>query len=437
MKMTTEQEEAETAKAAETDTAAMEKLLSETLDAKPPDEPPPQEAHDEPPAAAAPPAPVEPPPSAPPPAGAPPASEPDEFEKELESPKYELPAGATRQAREINKAVKHTAREQYSLRKAAETASAQFQKENEELKKSAAAAAQEHEELERLRPIVETIAIERDPRLNERFGTEMARIDNRLITSLMKFGLTKETADYIMQHGGPARFSRDTVSQVEAEPEHAGGNPVQMSHKQFWDERVVKQLSEDNKRSIKLAFDDELRLKEWHDAELRSKLSNREQYFKDLEQESKANQEKFQAACKTELDGQLKELGDLVKERTIPTNATPEQRQRIESYNTMIREAASKFDATFFDTSPKALVRKNLGGLFLDNMKTLIAIKDAEIAEEKAAREAIEKKWNASLKAANTSSRQSVQQQAKPLEGAHFDKNDGARMEKMMMDLPA
>jgi hypothetical protein len=439
MKLTTEQEEAEAARAAETDAAAMEKLLSET----PADEPEPTPTPE--PEPAAPPPADEP---KPPPADKPPPEpaaeikpkdtslEPDDFEKDLQSDKYEPPAGTTRHSRDIIKAVKDHATREHRLYRETAVAKEALEKQQQELQKQIAAGAADRAELDRLRPIVETFAIERDPRLNERFGTEMSKIDHRIIVNLVNHGLSKETAEYIMKHGGPTQFSRDSVSQVEAEAEHAGGTPVQMSHKQFWDERVVKQLSEEGHRPVKLAFDDETRLKEWRDGELRSRLSNREQYFKDLQEESKRNEEGFKAECKKELDLQLKDLGDLAKPKTIPADATPEQKKRLETYNQMVSDATAKFDTTFFDTSPRALVKKNLGYLMLESLKIFVEMKDAEIAEERSAREAIQKKWDASLKAANTSHRQSVQQQPKPIEGVQAEKNDGRRMEMMLEQLP-
>jgi hypothetical protein len=256
------------------------------------------------------------------------------------------------------------------------------------------------------------------------------------MTNLVNNGLEEETAKYIMAHGGPSHFSRDDNSQVDAAPERKGDPAISMSHKRFWEERVLNQLSEENQRPIKLAFDDETRVKEWRDSELRSKLSNREQYFKDLEDQSKKHEETFKSECKKQLDTQLKNLGDLVKEKTIPVDATPEQKEMLENYNRVVQDATAKFDSEFLNTTPEALIRKNLGGLFLDNMKSLLAMKDAEVAEMRVQRDAIQKKWDASLKAASTSNRQSVQQQSRPLEGAQFEKNDGLRMEKMMENLP-
>lgn len=448
MRLTTEQKEAEAEESMAKDAAAMEKLLTENLDQpQPPPEdeaPPPPEGEQPPPpeekpAAEQPPPPKEKPPEGKPPEqppdGAAPPPEPDDFEKELESSKHELPSGATRQAKEVIKAVKLTARGEHTKWRAAETARLTAEKEAQELKERVEAAAKDQEELGRLRPIVETFAIERDPRLNARFSGELTKINHRIMTNLLAHGLEKESADYIMQNGGPSAFSKDSVSQVEAAPEHKGGNPIQMSHKQFWEERVMKQLNPDNQRPIKLAFDDELRLKEWRDSELRSRLSNRDQYFKDLEEESKKQEETFKVACKTALDTQMKDLGDIVKEKPIPSDAAPEVKKRIEGYNKVVREASAKFDPLFLDTSPEALVKKNLGALFLDNIKTLLALKDDEITSERTAREALQKKWDASLRAANTSNRQSVLQQPKPLEG-QFEKNDGRRMEQMMEKLP-
>jgi hypothetical protein len=435
MEPTTAEKEDEALKSMATDAAAMDKLLGEL------DEPSPPATDDEPPA---PPAPKEPqkheepkPPAEPPPPAEtpPPTAELDDFEKELESDKFELPAGATNKAREVNKAVKHTARAEHTARRSAETARVAAEKERDDLKAKMASYTQDREELDRLRPIVETFAIERDPQLNARFTRGMQDIDQRIMHSLLNAELEEATAKYIMEHGGPSHFSKDSVSQVTAEPEFKGGENVQMSHKQFWDERVVKQLSGRSKDAIRLAFDDEVRLREGRDAELRSKLSNRQQYFKDLEEQSKKNEETFKGRCKIALENQLKDLGDLVKEKTIPADATPELKQRLESYNKVVQEATAKFDESFLDTSPEVLVEKNLGRLILKNVKAVIALKDEEIAAERAAKEAIQKKWDASKKAASTSHRQSVQQQAKPLEGV-FEKNDGVRMEKMMEQLP-
>jgi len=447
MKMSTEQEEQEAAKAAETDASAMDELMKQTLDVKPPEEPATEPAAEEAqpekreeevkPSAEQP---AKEPEQKPEPAEAKAeekAPEADEFEQELQSAKYDLPAGSTKKANEINKILRQQAHERHKLYRTTSSEKEALAKENTDLKAQIEAAAKDRQELDRLRPIVETFAIERDPRVNAHFNNEMAKIDHRIMTNLVNNGLSKETADYIMGHGGPSHFSKDTVSQVEAESEYQGGKPVQMSHKQFWEERVAKQLSGEGADSLQLAKADELRLKEWRDAELQAKLSNREQYFKNLEAESARNEEAFKAECRKEMEAQRAALGDLAKPKTVQANATPEQKQRIESFNGLLKEAEAKFDSSFLDTSPKALIRKNFGALLLDAMPKLLEMAYAERDEWKGKYEAVDKKWNASLKAANTSNRVSVQQQpTKPLSGIEQERNDGRRMEMMMENLP-
>jgi hypothetical protein len=210
-----------------------------------------------------------------------------------------------------------------------------------------------------------------------------------------------------------------------------------MTHKEFWDERIIKQLNDDRKNSIRLAFDDLLRVKEGRDAYLRNALANRDQYFKDLEAQSQKNEAAFKVECQKELDSQLKDLGEIAQPREIPQDATPEQKQRLENYNALVKDATAKFEPVFLDTSPRALVNKALGGLLIPAMKDIIALKDGEISEWKGKFDELQKKWNASLKAANTSQRQSVQQQAQPLSGVQFDRNDGRRMEQLLQNLPA
>jgi hypothetical protein len=70
-------------------------------------------------------------------------------------------------------------------------------------------------------------------------------------------------------------------------------------------------------------------------------------------------------------------------------------------------------------------------------MPKLLEMAYAERDEWKGKYEAVDKKWNASLKAANTSNRVSVQQQpTKPLSGIEQERNDGKRMEMLMEQLP-
>jgi hypothetical protein len=249
-------------------------------------------------------------------------------------------------------------------------------------------------------------------------------------------GLPEKTAEYIMKAGGPAYFSKDATSQTPVEDEESGKD-IQMSHKKFWEERVMNQLSHDDRRTIQLAFDDELRIKDARDAALRGALANRDQYFKDMEAQSKKNESEFKEAVTKQLEVQRKELGDIALEREIPKDAPPELRKEIEAHNAVIKDASQKFDKFFFDTSPEALVRKNLGGLLLEHMKTLLAQKDAKTAAVQAKLDALQKKWDASKEAANTSRRQSVQQQAKQVQGIETEADDGRRMEKLLEQLPA
>jgi hypothetical protein len=209
-----------------------------------------------------------------------------------------------------------------------------------------------------------------------------------------------------------------------------------MSHQDFWEERVLKNLSDENKDKLRLAFDDQTRVREARDAAMRHALGNREQYFKDMEAQSKVEQEKFKVEINKELQRQVQGLGDIVNEQKIPENATPAERESIEEHNAAIREARSNFEKFFLDTSYQALVTKSLGGLLLKHMTKLLGQKDAKIAAADARFDEVNKKWQASLKSANTSHRQSVQQQAAPVKGLEYERNDGLRMEKMMQELP-
>lgn len=436
MKMTTEQEESEAEKAAESDAAAMQKLLGEIP--APPDEeqaPPPEKEEQPPPADKPPPPPAEPPP---PPADVKPKDTPadqDDFEKEIESDKYELPEGSTRQAREVNKLLKQQATAEHRAHREAATIKETLARENDELKAKITAAAKDQEDLGRIRPILETIAIERDPHFNDNFARRVSEIEMPLMERIVSWGLPPETADYIMKAGGPARFSKDSVGTCPGTD--ANGNAVTMSHKEFWEKSIVGQLNRDRQDSIRRAFDDVHRVADARDAALRHALSNRQQYFKGLEEESKKKQETFKANVTKELEAQRKELGELAAEREIPKDASEEQRKAIEVHNTRVKDASQKFEKFFFDTSEPALVRKALGGLLLEHMKGLLAEEAAKTAAVQASFDELQRKWDASKKAANTSHRQSVQQQAKPDGGIEFEKNDGLRMDKMLEELPA
>jgi hypothetical protein len=431
MQPTIEQEEAEATKAAVTDASAMEKLMGETLgdatiaepEVKPPaEEPPkteepkkeePQKEEEELKHAAE----VKPP-------------ELDEFEKELESEGYNLPAGATKRAREINKILKQKANEQHRLFRDSGVKFTALESTTKDLEAKLAEAAKYKEELDRYRPIVEKMAVEQDPRLNQHFRNEMARIDHRIMTTLAAAGLPKETAEYIMQHGGPSYFSKDDTSKTSVE-----GSDGEMSHKQFWQERIVKQLNEDRQEQLGLARGDEIRVRENYEATLQSRLANREQYFKDEEARIKQDEADFNAKCQKALDTQLVELGDMAKEQPLPKDATPEQRKSVEAHNAIIKNATDKFKEVFYDTTPEGLVSKAIGKLYVPAAKAAMEQAHAERDFWKDKYGELEKKWNASLKAANTSHRQSVIQEPKPL-GSVFEKNDGRRMEQMMEALP-
>jgi hypothetical protein len=441
VELTTEQKETEAAKAAETDAEAMAKLMDETLEGITPPEDSGEPKIEEPKAEAPKPEPPAPPPQEPSaePAEAKPKdapAEPDPFESELASNKFDLPAGATKQAREIIKIVKQKANEEHRVARDLGGKLNGLQTEMEELRTKLAAATKNSDDADRYRQIVETMAIEHDPNLNTRFGNRLAQIENGVMQNLMAWGLPDKTAEYIMQHGGPAYFRKDSVSRCPAEQE-GGDGEVAMSHKDFWEDRILSQLSEERQDRLKLAFDDELRVKEGHDAALRGALANRDQYFKNLEEQSQKNEEAFKAECQKELDSQLKDFGDFAKEQTVPRDATPEQKQGIEAHNAIIKDATEKFEQEFLDTTAKGLVRKALGSLYVPAAR---AAREQALAERdlwKGKFDELQKKWNASLKAANTSQRQSVQQQAKPLDGITFEPNDAKRMEQLLQNLPA
>jgi len=449
MQMSTEQSEAEAAKAAEADSAAMDKLMTETLDQAPPppeteqpppetEQPPPPETEQPPPPP--PPAETEQPPK--PPEGEqppPPAEEPDEFLRDLQSNKYDLPVGSTKKAQEVNKILRQQATDRHRMFRTVSVEKDGLEKSVQDLQGQLATAKKAAEELERYRPIVEQLAIEQDPKLNATYTNRLRSLETGVMANLRTWGLEEPTIKYIMQNGGPAYFSKDTTSFVPAQAENADPNApaVRMTHKQFWDDRIMRQLDDEQQKTLGRAFDDEGRLRDNHAAELRSRLANRDQYFKDLQATQERNEQSFKAECLKELTAQREALGDLAKPQAIPTGATPAQKQRAEAFNAALATAEANFDSSFIETTPKALVEKNLGRLLLPNMKMLLAQKDEIIAEKDAQYAALEKKWNASLKAANTSNRQSVQQQpSKPLTGIETEKNDGRRMEMLMEQLP-
>ena len=445
MKLSTEQEEAEAAKAAETDASAMDKLMAETLDQQPQPEPEPESAP-EPESQPPPPKPEEKPPEKPPEPAAPePAAaevkpkepELDDFQKELASAKYDLPAGATRHTKELQKILKGHADERHRMYLGERTQREGLEKENQNLKAQLIQAAKDKEELDRFRPIVETLAIETNPNFNADFNRQIAQKETEVVQKLMACGLDEETAKYIMQNGGPAYFSKDSVSIVDAQNEDdEKAPPIRMTHRDFWEQRVVRNLSDDNKTSVRIAFDDEIRLKEGRDAMLRNALSNRQKYFADLQEQSKKNEEAFKAEVTKQLELQRKDLGDFAVEKPIPKDATPEQTKRIEGYNQIVRDAVANFEPLFFNTAPEALVKKGIGGVLLPAAKLAFAIKDEEIAYWKGKFEESDRKWKASKNAANTSQRQSVQQQAKPLTSP-YEPNDAKRMEQLLENLPA
>jgi hypothetical protein len=452
MELTTEEKETEAEKAAATDSEAMSKLMEETLsdaaiEEPPAEAPPPEERPPAPPAPGPPPPPPQPPP--PPPMPEKPSAEPrevkpkdtapevDEFEKDLAGENYNLPAGATKAAREINKIVKQKANEEHRVARDRGVKIISLETENKDLQTKLAEAMKKAKEADDFRPIVESLAIEQDPNLHASFRNETAKINDRIMGNLAAWGLPAPTAKYIMEHGGPSYFSKDSTSKCPAENEDGSeGEGVAMSHKEFWNERVVKKLSEERQNQLRLAFDDEIRAKENHDALVRSRLANREQYFKDLEEQSKKDEDAFKAECKKELDAQREEFGDFAKERSVPRDATPEERESIEAHNAIIKEAEEKFDTVFLDTTPKALVRKALGSLYVPAAKAAMERAYADRDLWKSRYDELNKKWNASLKAASTSRRESVQQQPKALTGVEVERNDGRRMELMLEELP-
>jgi hypothetical protein len=155
-----------------------------------------------------------------------------------------------------------------------------------------------------------------------------------------------------------------------------------------------------------------------------------------LQEQSKKNEEAFKAEVTKQLELQRKDLGDFAVEKPIPKDATPEQTKRIEGYNQIVRDAVANFEPLFFNTAPEALVKKGIGGVLLPAAKLAFAIKDEEIAYWKGKFEESDRKWKASKNAANTSQRQSVQQQAKPLTSP-YEPNDAKRMEQLLENLPA
>lgn len=270
---------------------------------------------------------------------APPAPEPPKDNlDEVELPPYTKP-----NTRDQFAEVKKRARDTIAA-KEAEIEKLRKEREEFEQKASAALPPESAKELEELRNFRRSVDIENDPGFKSQFEGKIEANNDSILTKLKEVGMSDAQIDQIKKLGGPDQVDWDSIS---------GKIPAQL--KRFIDAKLVQNQDLRDERAAAV-----------------------EKARKDPNVFEKQRQE-TQAATLTKSANEYMSQFAWTAVKPVPSNATPEQKAKIEADNALATEAQKTVQAALKDYSPEVFAELAVGTAAAIKFK-----KDVEVLTAKA-----------------------------------------------------
>lgn len=173
-------------------------------------------------------------------------------------------------------------------------------------------------------------ALETDPQVSAKFDGRIKGADEVIYNTLTKAGAGDELLNLIKEEGGWTKFS-DSGKII----------PLKGGDKQTAAElaqTILNQLSYSSRRAIDAAMIDQMHAKQEKERFFNEETSKAKQYFEQQELQRKQQQEAQEKNVKegreyiANFEKELRS-SEFMQEKTVPGNATPEQRAAIEEHN--------------------------------------------------------------------------------------------------------
>lgn len=289
-------------------------------------------------------------------------------------------------------------------------------------------------ELGDLRKLRAQVAIDQDPEFNQRYTQPIIQHQNDAVNLLRQWKLPEETAKYINDNGGLLRFQASSELMPE-QVKDAQGNPITRS--QWWHNVVKPMLSDAQKDELGDHLSEARKAIRTRDTAVKEAKGDPEKFFAQRKQEFETAVKKYQEEADQQAQTELTLYGEIAKPKTIPANATTEQKAELEKHNARLEEARQDVVKWFQDNSPKGRMSQALARAYRDfAMKHVEEVdKNYKVLETKFTE--LQQKWDNMKNAAQTSRQQSVvQTPTKPKqEGRPAD--DGEAIKQLMAAVPA
>lgn len=275
--------------------------------------------------------------------------------------------------------------------------------------------------------------LDNDPELREKFDTRIEAQESAIVDHLKKRGATDELVKLIQNEGGWARFASSNNTMTLPD-EDGGTRQVSMAELA---ETIVNALPLGERKAIEAAMMDQIQTQSAKKLHYEDQVKKAKEYFSKRDEEGKKaaaeQQRQIEEARKSVEKWQSEvEQSDWLKDKELPSKATPEQKQAIQEYNrynsqlrSLLKKAVSTTDLNgmleiVHDSVRYYDERRNTASLKreVDSLRAELQAKQAELDKFKGASRSVPRAGSVS---SNASAPTATEKRPRSLEEA-FDR---------------
>jgi hypothetical protein len=198
--------------------------------------------------------------------------------------------------------------------------------------------------------------LDNDPELKEKFDTRIEAQESAIVDHLKKRGATDELVKLIQNEGGWARFASSNNTMTLPD-EDGGTRQVSMAELA---ETIVNALPLGERKAIEAAMMDQIQTQSAKKLHYEDQVKKAKEYFSKRDEEGRKaqaeQQRQIEEARKSVEKWQSEvEQSDWLKDKELPSKATPEQKQAIQEHN--------RYNAQLRSLLKKAVSTTDLNGM--------------------------------------------------------------------------
>ena len=198
--------------------------------------------------------------------------------------------------------------------------------------------------------------LDNDPELREKFDTRIEAQESAIVDHLKKRGATDELVKLIQNEGGWARFASSNNTMTLPD-EDGGTRQVSMAELA---ETIVNALPLGERKAIEAAMMDQIQTQSAKKLHYEDQVKKAKEYFSKRDEEGRKaqaeQQRQIEEARKSVEKWQSEvEQSDWLKDKELPSKATPEQKQAIQEHN--------RYNAQLRSLLKKAVSTTDLNGM--------------------------------------------------------------------------